>query len=87
MFVDMKAVGETPLFQVPQLSGRYGADVWVKDESKNKYSGTHKDRRNYSVLLRDSMIHEPIYYIQISKGNSALSLTGMCSDFSQATGF
>ncbi|MDI6721112.1 MAG: pyridoxal-phosphate dependent enzyme [Candidatus Aenigmarchaeota archaeon] len=51
----MKSIGITPLVEVPQLSGRYNAHVFVKDESTNP-SGTFKDRRNFQALMNTDSI-------------------------------
>ncbi|MFH0949543.1 MAG: PLP-dependent lyase/thiolase [Candidatus Aenigmatarchaeota archaeon] len=80
-----REIGNTPLFEVPQLSGELGAHVYVKDESRNPY-GTFKDRRNYWLLMQDDHIESPVYYIQITSGNSGLSLVNLCNEYTKETG-
>ena len=79
-------IGETPLYEVPQLMGRYGARTFVKDESKNTASGTFKDRRNMWVLEQDGQTEEPVFYVQITSGNSGLSMGRLCQTYERETG-
>src|SRR3989344_695584 len=79
-------VGGTPLRDIPQLSGRYGCHVLVKDESANEASGTFKDRRNASILLEDRGIQGPVWYAQISSGNSAISMARLCGVYNKEEG-
>lgn len=78
--------GDTRLIDVPQLSGRYGVSVAVKDESQNEASGTFKDRRNIYILGRDSNIEAPVWYVTFTSGNSGLSMGRACQAYSRATG-
>ncbi len=78
-FSDLR-VGNTPQIEIPQLSGRYGCRIIVKDESANPF-GTFKDRRNCWLVYRDREEQCPIYYVQITSGNSGLSLARMCDAF------
>lgn len=78
-------VGDTRFIDVPQLSGRYNMNVSVKDESGNELSGTFKDRRSISVLEQDAGITGKKAYVQISCGNSALSMGRACQIYSRAT--
>lgn len=79
-------IGDTPLFESPELSARYRIHVWIKDESKNTVSRTVKDRRNAWVLEYDNLIESPIYYVQITYGNSGNSLGQMTEAIRIATG-
>ena len=79
-------IGETPLYEVPQLMGRYGARTFLKDESKNTASGTFKDRRNMWVLEQDGQTEEPVFYVQITSGNSGLSMGRLCQTYERETG-
>lgn len=80
------SIGDTPLFESPELSARYNARVLVKDESQNTVSGTFKDRRNMHVLEQDAGTDCPIYYVQITSGNSANSMGRMAGAFERETG-
>lgn len=80
-------IGGTPLRDVPQLSGRYGCHVLVKDESVNEASGTFKDRRNAAILLDDKAVPGKIWYVQISSGNSALSMGRLCDVYNREEGY
>lgn len=79
-------IGETRLIDVPQLSGRYGISVAVKDESHNEASGTFKDRRNAYLLQKDDNIEASVWYVSWTSGNSGLSMGRQCHAYSKATG-
>ena len=78
-------IGDTPLVKSLELSKRYGCNVLIKDESKNQVSGTFKDRRNSFILMLDDKIKEPVYYVQISSGNSGISMGRLCRAYEKLT--
>ena len=80
-------VGGTPLRDVPQLSGRYGCRVLLKDESVNEASGTFKDRRNAALLLEDRNVPDKRWYIHITSGNQGFSLGRLCSVYNKEEGY
>ena len=78
----------TPTYkiEVPGFS-----NVWLKDESVNKYSGTHKDRFAWEVvvLYRNFLLAKklgqlkgklPIFSI-ISSGSAAIAIGRMLKDY------
>lgn len=79
------AVGRTPLFKSIELSGRnHGAQVWVKDESKNPF-GTFKDRRCAALLERYNGEPQTIF-VHITTGNSGYSLGMLAREEERETG-
>src|SRR3989338_889783 len=79
-------IGNTSLKDIPQLSGRYHFNVAVKDESENEASGTFKDRSNLAVLEEDRNVDTPIWYVQITSGNSGISLGRLCQAYEKSNG-
>lgn len=78
----------TPTYkiEVPGFS-----DVWLKDDSINKYSGTHKDRLAWEVVIlyRNLLLAKkrgqtkgslPIFSI-ISSGSAAIAISRMLKDY------
>jgi cysteine synthase len=79
-------IGDTRLFEVPELVPRYGSKVMVKDESENSASNTFKDRRNMWVLMQDIDYEGPICYVQITSGNSGYSMGLLTEKVRKETG-
>jgi len=78
----------TPTFQI-KVPGFQ--NVWLKDESINKYSGTHKDRLAWEVVIlyRDLLIarqnkrisNGPPQFSVISSGSAAIAIGRILSDY------
>ncbi len=78
------ASGKTTMYRNIELSGRYGANVYLKDESKNPF-GTFKDRRCAALLERSTDKRELIF-VQITTGNSGYSLGMLAQEEERRTG-
>lgn len=76
--------GKTTMYRSIELSGRYGASVYLKDESKNPF-GTFKDRR-CAALLERSADRQELVFVQITAGNSGYSLGMLAREEERRTG-
>ena len=65
--------------EVPQLTGRYGFNVVVNDQSVNGASGTAKDHKSAFLLQQDAEAEGEITYPLITSGNAGYSLGRMCA--------
>lgn len=80
-----RGAGRTPLFKSIELCGRCnGAQVFVKDESKNPF-GTFKDRR-CAALLEHYSSKKELVFVHITSGNSGYSLGKMAKEEERKTG-
>ncbi len=70
------SAGPTPLFRHAALSRRFGNHVFVKDESANEFSQTHKDRRS-AKILEEAVRNGIRTLVQITYGNAGISLGRM----------
>lgn len=79
-------VGHTPLREYHQVSGLcHRAKVFIKDESTNEASGTHKDRRCEAVLA-SIRPDEDAVLIHITCGNSGLSAGELTKQLAESEG-
>jgi hypothetical protein len=72
---------KTPCVPNAPLSSRYDADILVKDEGRNP-GGVAKHRRN-SAIIEHYKDRKELILVQISSGNSALSLLELLKNFRQ----
>ncbi|MFH1785284.1 MAG: PLP-dependent lyase/thiolase [Candidatus Micrarchaeota archaeon] len=79
-------IGHTPLREYHQVSGMCrGARAFIKDESVNEISGTHKDRR-CEALLATVKPDEKAVLIHITCGNSGLSMGQLTKTLAESEG-
>jgi threonine synthase len=74
----LRAVGGTPVFELPRLAGRLGIkNVWLKDESRNP-SASFKDRASAVVIARALEIRAKVV-VTASTGNAGAALACMAA--------
>ncbi|VVC04165.1 Pyridoxal-phosphate dependent enzyme [Candidatus Bilamarchaeum dharawalense] len=79
-------IGHTPLREYHQISGLcHRAKVFIKDESANEISGTHKDRR-CEALLATIKPDESAVLVHITCGNSGLSTGELTKQLAESEG-
>ncbi len=84
-------VGDTPLYQVVELSAAFAGPwrgrpaVYVKDESYNA-TGTFKARAAVSQLMKFDHVEEPVSFVGHTYGNFGKACGLLCSDYESKTG-
>ena len=74
----LRAVGGTPIFELPRLAERLGIqNLWLKDESRNP-SASFKDRASAIVIARSQEINAKIV-VTASTGNAGAALACMAA--------
>jgi len=75
-----KLIGKTPIFKLEKMTPSNTASIYLKLEYTNP-GGSHKDRIAYYMLkeaIEKGKLKEGSYVIEVSSGNTALSLAWIC---------